>query len=68
MDNPPAQSSAPVGLCADCQHAQPMKSDRGSFFLRCQLSLTDHRFPRYPRLPVLSCGGYKKKEPESARL
>jgi hypothetical protein len=23
--------------------------------------LTDPRFPKYPRLPVLSCEGYKKK-------
>jgi hypothetical protein len=25
----------------------------------CELSLTDHSFPRYPRLPVLECRGYE---------
>jgi hypothetical protein len=25
----------------------------------CQLALTDSRFKKYPRLPVLSCAGYE---------
>jgi hypothetical protein len=50
-----------AGLCGDCQHAQALKSDRGSAFLRCELALTDSRFPKYPRLPVLVCSGYEKK-------
>lgn len=50
-----------AGLCADCIHARPVKSDRGSTFLLCELSARDPKFPKYPRLPVLSCDGYKKK-------
>jgi len=47
-----------VGLCADCAHSAKITSDRGSVFYRCELSLTDSRFVKYPRLPVLSCPGY----------
>jgi hypothetical protein len=47
-----------VGLCADCRNAARIESDRGSVFWRCELSLTDPRFPKYPRLPVLTCAGY----------
>lgn len=25
----------------------------------CELSKTDPRFPKYPRLPVLACPGYE---------
>jgi hypothetical protein len=28
------------------------------FFL-CRLSATDPRFPKYPRLPVLRCDGFR---------
>jgi len=50
-----------VGLCSDCDHACKVESSRGSVFLRCDLSASDHSFPKYPRLPVLSCKGYAKK-------
>jgi hypothetical protein len=53
------------GLCSDCVHARQLESARGSFFLFCNLSLTDSRFAKYPRLPVLSCGGYVKGHPSS---
>jgi hypothetical protein len=49
------------GLCRTCQHSLPIESDRGSVFIRCELSLEDSRFPKYPRLPVLACGGYRAK-------
>lgn len=52
------------GLCADCLQARRIESDRGSVFFLCQLSLTDDRFPKYPRLPVLACSGYHKKSAE----
>ena len=35
-------------------------SDRGSVFYLCQLSKVDSSFPKYPRLPVLECAGYKR--------
>jgi hypothetical protein len=56
-----AAQRASAGLCADCVHARHIESDRNSVFLLCNLSLTDARFPKYPRLPVLSCDGYEKK-------
>jgi hypothetical protein len=49
-----------AGLCADCVHARSVESDRGSIFLLCELSRSDPRFTKYPRLPVLSCTGYEK--------
>jgi len=49
------------GLCADCSHARRIASDRGMTFLQCQLSFTDPRFAKYPRLPVLICRGKKLK-------
>ena len=50
------------GLCRDCRHTRMMESDRGSTFLMCELSFEDDRFPKYPRLPVLVCGGYQPDE------
>jgi hypothetical protein len=44
-------------------HAKEIKSDRGATFLQCQLSFTDPRFEKYPRLPVLICSGYSQKAP-----
>jgi hypothetical protein len=51
-----------AGLCADCQHARRIESERGSVFLMCELSFQDSRFPKYPRLPVLACDGYERKQ------
>ena len=48
------------GLCATCTHKQEITSDRGSTFVRCSLSDTDPSFPKYPRLPVIQCSGYKQ--------
>jgi hypothetical protein len=50
-----------IGLCFDCEHARVIRSDRGSIFFLCRLSATDSRFAKYPRLPVLSCPGYRQK-------
>ena len=50
-----------VGLCFDCLHAHRIQSARGSTFYRCKLSDADSSFPKYPRLPVLSCVGYTRK-------
>ena len=49
------------GLCADCIHAHTITSDRGSQFVMCQLSASDPKFPKYPRLPVLTCNGHKSR-------
>jgi len=60
--SPQSQSTAEpqnTGMCATCLHVRHMQSDRGSVFFLCQLALTDDRFRKYPRLPVLQCDGYK---------
>ena len=55
------RNSLTAGLCADCLHARHIESAHGSVFILCELSLTDPNFAKYPRLPVLTCAGYKKK-------
>jgi len=58
-DNPGEARKIEVGLCADCRFMRWTRSDPGSTFLFCERSLTDKGFPKYPRLPVLQCGGYE---------
>lgn len=56
------------GLCRSCLHARVIETRRGAGFLYCGLSTTDPAFPRYPRLPVLACLGYRPDrggEPEA---
>jgi hypothetical protein len=53
-----------AGLCESCKHMRRITSDRGSVFYLCELSKVDLRFPKYPRLPVLSCTGYEKQSGE----
>ena len=54
--------TAAAGLCATCKNMRRITSDRGSRFYFCELSKTDSRFPKYPRLPVLNCAGYERCE------
>jgi len=54
------ETSSTAGLCATCLHVRRITSDRGSVFYLCKLSAVDARFPKYPRLPVLQCDGYKE--------
>jgi hypothetical protein len=56
-----------AGLCAECANARVVESSRGSIFLRCELSRSDSRFAKYPKLPMLSCNGYQKKTKISDR-
>ena len=51
-----------AGLCSHCRHAQRVVSDRGSEFLRCALASSDPAYPKYPRLPVLQCGGFTARQ------
>jgi hypothetical protein len=46
------------GLCARCAHQRLLRSAR-STFLRCGKADEDPRFPRYPRLPVVACEGFR---------
>jgi hypothetical protein len=54
--------SMQIGLCADCRFMRRIESDRGSVFHLCGRSVSEPRFPKYPRLPVLQCEGYDPKE------
>jgi len=59
-------SAAPApGLCGDCRHARTLTSSSGATFYQCLLAETDPRFPKWPRLPVLSCSGYEPGEGEA---
>lgn len=49
------------GLCGGCLHSRSVASGKGSLFWLCGLHATDPGFPKYPRLPVLSCRGYRQK-------
>jgi GrpB-like predicted nucleotidyltransferase (UPF0157 family) len=60
-----AKHGTDAGLCAECVHARPIESSRNSVFILCNLSLTDSHFPKYPRLPVLSCSGFRSRIVES---
>jgi hypothetical protein len=51
-----------AGLCADCRHAREVPAARGSIFLKCERSVDDQRFPKYPSLPVIVCVGYESSE------
>ena len=46
------------GLCGDCQFVRVVDSNRGSRFYMCEKSREDSRFNKYPRLPVMNCGGF----------
>jgi len=51
-----------IGLCATCRFMRRIESDRGSVFYLCGRSVSDPRFPKYPKLPVLQCEGYDPKK------
>jgi hypothetical protein len=52
------QLAAFEGLCATCRQARPTVSDRGTRFIRCERAKIDPAYPKYPRLPVLTCLGH----------
>ena len=62
MEPEAERSTSDAGLCPSCRHVTIIVSDRGSVFYRCRLSDTDPAFPRYPRLPVLTCSGWRRSK------
>ena len=52
-------------LCQNCYHGHKIVSGKGSRFLLCQLSLTDHQFAKYPPQPVVRCGGFEEAKGEN---
>jgi hypothetical protein len=62
----PAASPMPrgrpaAGLCDTCAFQRKVPNTRGSTFSLCTRSREDLAYPRYPRLPVLSCSGYERR-------
>ncbi len=57
-----------TGLCGDCAHARRIVTARSSVFFLCELSASNASFPKYPRLPVFSCSGYRQRRAEPADL
>ena len=51
-----------VSLCESCSLGKEVVSGKGSRFLLCEKSKTDHRFPKYPRQPVSRCHGFVEKK------
>jgi hypothetical protein len=47
-----------IGLCEKCIHAETVSNLKGSTFTLCTLSKTNPAFPKYPRLPVVTCEGF----------
>ena len=56
--NQTQEQSENAGLCVTCIHSRKIISARDSVFFLCQLGFSDDRFPKYPRLPVLTCSGF----------
>ncbi|HEY8082193.1 MAG TPA: hypothetical protein VIE64_01380 [Solirubrobacterales bacterium] len=54
------------GLCDSCALQQLVPNTRGSVFSLCLRSRTDQRYPRYPRVPVLSCPGHEPRTAPAA--
>lgn len=51
------------GLCDRCLHQRLVPNSRGSVFSLCERSREDPAYPRYPRVPVLSCPGFEPEGP-----
>ena len=49
------------GLCDECRHQRLVPNTRGSVFSLCERSRDDPSYPRYPRIPVLSCPGHQPR-------
>lgn len=59
MDRDDAGIRERAGLCGSCVHALVRPTNRGTVYLRCGLAATDRRYPKYPRLPVTQCAGFR---------
>ncbi len=53
--------AGPGGLCPGCANVKVVRSASGSVFLRCRLSSSDARFPKYPPQPVVRCVGHERR-------
>ncbi|MEV4419070.1 hypothetical protein AB0L40_03735 [Patulibacter sp. NPDC049589] len=58
--------STAFGLCDACGHQRIVGNTRGSTFSLCGLARSDDRFPKYPRMPVLRCTGFQRRDHDDA--
>lgn len=49
-----------LGLCARCRFLRVLISAKQSSFVFCLLSRQRPEYPKYPRLPVLTCAGFSR--------
>jgi hypothetical protein len=56
-----------AGLCEKCRHSRRVVSAKDSVFMLCQLGFSDTTFPKYPRLPVLTCEGFAPIAPGNSK-
>ena len=52
----------PAGLCGRCRNVRIITSDDGNIYYLCGLSAVDHRYAKYPVLPVTDCAGFVRRE------
>jgi len=57
-------ADVPAGFCGGCRYAVSVGSRRGSRFLLCERSRLEPRYPKYPRLRVLRCAGFRPRSAE----
>ncbi len=50
-----------AGLCDSCRHQKLVRNTRGSTFSMCERSKLEPEYPKYPRIPVVRCGGYERR-------
>jgi hypothetical protein len=55
----------PATLCNSCAHQRVVRSGRGSLFSMCLRHRDDPRYPKYPRIPVVSCPGHEPREQQA---
>ncbi len=60
-----AMKRTPAGLCDSCAHQRLVRNTRGSEFSLCERSRSDPAYARYPPIPVRSCPGWQRREPEA---
>ncbi|MCP4645538.1 MAG: hypothetical protein GY851_34155 [bacterium] len=58
-----ANPAVDPGLCASCACARRIRHPRGGAdYWRCGRHDEDKVFPKYPRLPVRDCTGFKEAD------
>lgn len=66
-ETPQLTPNREAGLCDECRHQRLVPNSRGSVFSLCERSREDPAYPRYPRIPVLSCPGFEPGSDRTAR-